>query len=106
MTFLIIFFKKVTLFMDNTIGNISTIVKLISMWIAGWFIGVIISQGLQLPITQEQLAEIIGAIIFLIIGYIDAKYPNTFKFLGNAKLQVDPTEPVLNDEYESDNDGC
>ena len=90
--------------MDNAIGNISTIVKIISMWIAGWFIGLLISQGLQLPISQEQLTTIISSIIFLAIGYIDAKYPNTFKFLGNATVPIDPTEPVLNEEYECDVD--
>ena len=92
--------------MDNTIGNLSTIIKIISMWIAGWFVGILISQGLQLPITEEQLTTIISSIIFLLIGYIDAKYPNTFKWLGNAKEVIDPTEPVLNDEYECDNDDC
>ena len=92
--------------MDNTIGNISTIVKLISMWLAGWFIGIIISKGLQLPISQEQLAEIIGAIIFLIIGYIDAKYPNTFKWLDNQPAPIETEETVLNDEYECDSDDC
>ena len=90
--------------MDNAIGNISTIVKIISMWIAGWTIGLLISHGLQLPISQEQVATIISSIIFLAIGYIDAKYPNTFKFLGNAQLPIDPIEPVLNEEYECDID--
>ena len=92
--------------MDNTIGNLSTIIKIISMWIAGWFVGILISQGLNLPITEEQLTTIISSIIFLLIGYIDAKYPNTFKWLGNAKEVIDPTEPVLNDEYECDDNGC
>lgn len=86
--------------MDNTIGNLSTIIKIISMWIAGWFIGLLISQGLQLPISQEQVATIISSIIFLVIGYIDAKYPNTLKWLGNGPKPIDPIEPVLNDEYE------
>ena len=92
--------------MDNAIGNLSTIIKIISMWIAGWFVGILISQGLNLPITEEQLTTIISSIIFLLIGYIDAKYPNTFKWLGNAKEVIDPTEPVLNDEYECDDNGC
>ena len=76
------------------------------MYIAGWTIGTLLAYGLNLPISQEQLSQIIMGIIFLGIGYIDAKYPNTFAFLGNAKLTVDPTEPVLNDEYECDNDDC
>ena len=97
--------------MENAIGNISTLIKIISMWIAGWFIGLLISKGLNLPISEAQLSEIIAAIIFLILGYVDAKYPNTFKFLGNgntapAELVI---EDVLNDEYISefgDDDGC
>jgi hypothetical protein len=46
------------------------------------------------------------------LAYIDAKYPNTFSFLGNAE-EVDmgtilgyPTEEtVLNDEYETEVEG-
>ena len=92
--------------MDNTIGNLSTIIKWISKWIAGWSIGLLISQGLNLPITEEQLSQIIMGIIFLGIGYIDAKYPNTFKFLGNSTETIEVEELVLNSEYECDEDGC
>ena len=72
------------------------------MTIAGWLIGLIAAQGLNLPVDTTTLAQVIAAIIFLALGYLDAKYPNTFKFLGNATVPIDPTEPVLNDEYESD----
>ena len=89
---------------DNRIGNLSTIIKWISMWIAGWFIGLLISQGLNLPITEEQLTEVISGIIFLGVGYIDAKYPNTFKFLGNSTETIKVEELVLNSEYECDDD--
>ena len=61
----------------NFIGNFSTMVKLISMWLAGWFIGILISHGLNLPMSQEQLSQIICSIILLAVGYVDAKYPNT-----------------------------
>ena len=91
---------------DNRIGNFSTIIKWISMWIAGWSIGLLISQGLNLPITEEQLSQIIMGIIFLGIGYIDAKYPNTFKFLGNSTETIEVEELVLNSEYECDDDDC
>jgi len=83
----------------NFIGNVSTMVKLISMWLAGWFIGILISHGLNLPMSQEQLSQIICSIILLAVGYVDAKYPNTFKFLGNS---VEPDENVECD----DNEGC
>ena len=87
----------------NEIGNLSTIIKWISMTIAGWLIGTLTAQGLNLPVDSTVLAQVIAAFIMLFIGYIDAKYPNSFKFLGNASVPIDPTEPVLNDENESDN---
>ena len=92
--------------MDNIIGNVSTIIKTLCMMIAGYALGYFLSIGLQLPISQEQLAEILFTIILFIAAYIDAKYPNSFDFLGNGNL-VDmgtvlgyPSEEViLNDEY-------
>jgi hypothetical protein len=88
--------------MDNYKGNISTIVKWISMLIAGWTIGTLTSYGLNLTVDSATLAQVISAIIFLGIGYIDAKYPNTFKFLDNAPIDLTPTEEdlLLNEEYE------
>lgn len=91
---------------NNIIGNLSTIVKTILMMFAGWALGYLVSIGLNLPITQEQLSEILFVIVCFIAAYIDAKYPNTFNFLGNGNL-VDmgtilgyPSEEVvLNDEY-------
>lgn len=85
--------------MTNYIGNISTIVKEISMLIAGWFIGLLAAYGLNLGVDVSTLAKVIGAFIFLIIGYIDAKNPNTFKFLGNGSTPVAAESDVLNDEY-------
>ena len=85
--------------MTNYIGNISTIVKEISMLIAGWFIGLLAAYGLNLGVDVSTLAKVIGAFIFLIIGYIDAKNPNTLKWLGNAPVPVASEETVLNDEY-------
>lgn len=73
---------------NNYTGNISTIVKWISMLIAGQVIGALAAQGLNLNVDATTLSEVIGAFIFLCIGYIDAKYPNTLKFLGNAKPPV------------------
>jgi hypothetical protein len=93
----------------NYIGNISTIIKTVCMMIAGYAIGYFISIGLNLPITQEQLSEIIFTVICFIAAYIDAKFPNSFNFLGNGNL-VDmgtilgyPSEEVvLNEEYETE----
>lgn len=91
---------------NNYVGNITTIVKLISMPLAGWVIAWALSKGFNLPISQQELSEIIGMIIFFVIGYIDARNPNTLKGLGNANLVNLGTilgypseEVVLNDEY-------
>ena len=94
--------------MDNAIGNLSTIGKFIATMIAGWVIALAASHGLDLPVDVTTLAEVIGAIIGLGYGYIDAKYPNTLGWLGNAKLTINAEEPVLNDEYECGDefDGC
>lgn len=67
----------------NTIGNTTTIIKMISMTLAGYIIATLTAHNLQLNIDASMLAELIGAIIFLALGYLDAKYPNTFKFLNN-----------------------
>lgn len=81
--------------MDNIKGNLTTILKYICMIIAGWTIGIAVSNGLKLPITESQLSEIIFVIILAFIGYLDSKYPNTFSFLGNT-----PSEQLIRDETE------
>ena len=68
----------------NYVGNISTIVKLIGMTIAGWIISILASKGLNLGVDASVLGEVIGAFIGLAIGYIDAKNPNSFSWLGNS----------------------
>lgn len=90
--------------MDNLTGNITTLIKYICTIIAGWAIGIAVAHGLNLPITEAQLSEIIFMIVGAIIGYLDSKYPNSFGFLGNQQVIIDPTEPVLNDEYEYGDD--
>ncbi len=69
--------------MENITGNLTTLIKYICMIIAGWAIGICVAHGLNLPVTEAQLSEIIFMIITAIIGYLDSKYPNTFGFLGN-----------------------
>lgn len=84
---------------EELIGNLSTILKFCCMTIAGYLIGVLAAHGLDLPIDQTALAEIISTLILFCFAYIDAKYPNTFKFLGNAKPVTNYEETVMNDEY-------
>ena len=98
--------------MDNIKGNLTTIIKWISMYIAGWTIGTLTAHGLNLPVDTTILSQVIFAFIMLLVGYLDAKYPNTFKFLHNNN-PTDPTiiedeDLILNEEYEwlgDDSDG-
>ena len=89
---------------NNIIGNGSTIIKTLSLTIAGYILAGLAAQGYDLGIDVNILASLIGAIIGLIISYVDAKYPNTFKFLDNAPITPDNTveeqDLLLNDEYE------
>ena len=90
---------------DNLIGNTSTIIKFLALTIAGWIISTLAAQGYNLGIDATTLASVIGAVIGLILAYIDAKYPNSFKWLDNAPTPIIETEEtVLNDEYESDSE--
>lgn len=57
------------------------------MTLAGYIIATLTAHNLNLNIDASMLAEVIGAIIFLALGYLDAKYPNTFKFLDNANTE-------------------
>lgn len=61
---------------NNLIGNISTIIKYVLITISGYIISASAAQGLNLPLSESQLAEILGIILFFIIAHIDAKYPN------------------------------
>ncbi len=89
--------------MTNYIGNLSTIIKWFSMMIAGSVIGTLTAHGLNLNVDATTLSEVIGAFILLIIGYIDARFPNTFNFLGlgnnNVNDPVATESQILNDEY-------
>lgn len=82
----------------NFIGNISTIVKYVSMLISGWFIGLLVSHGLNLPIGTEELSQVITAIIFLILAHIDATHPNN---IWN-KYSLQPPEDNLENEDDLD----
>ena len=86
---------------EELIGNLSTIAKFFFMTLAGYLIGVAAAHGLDLPIDQTALAELLSTLFLFALAYIDAKNPNTFGFLGNNKviLAYETEETVLNDEY-------
>ena len=91
---------------NELIGNVTTIIKTISMMLAGYLLAFCISQGLNLPITEAQLSEIIGTIIFFSLAYFDAKFPNAFKFLkGNAEsIPLETEEDLINQDYYEEED--
>lgn len=82
---------------NNYIGNLSSLVKTISMLIAGAVIGLLVNFGLNLPIDTATLSAAIGSIIWLGISYIDMKYPNTIFPKQNET-------PI--DENVGEEDGC
>lgn len=61
-------------------GNLTTIIKFVVMTFAPYI-------GLSEALTN-QLIPIIVAIAGFILAYLDAYYPNTFKFLGNDNNEV------------------
>lgn len=67
--------------MENTFGNLTTIVNFIALAILPY----ISAYG----VSQDQLVAVLSLIIGLIFAYLNAKYPNTFKVLGNNET----TEP-------------
>lgn len=85
---------------NEFIGNLTSIVKTILLGFAGYFLGYCVSIGLNLPITAEQLSEILFMLLCLAWSYFDMKYPNAFKcFKSNAISNVETEEDLINDEY-------
>jgi len=64
----------------NFIGNGSTLIKYIAFLIAGRIIAISVAQGINLPIDQYTLAELLGCIAGFIVATIDAKYPNNINW--------------------------
>lgn len=80
--------------MEFNQGNISTIVAM--LW-------TILCPYISQYVTQEAFIAICGIIIII----WSACNPNTFEIFGNAiNKTIKTDEPVLNDEYECDEDGC
>lgn len=98
---------------NNYLGNGSTIVKYFLVIVATRTLAIAAAHGVNLPLTETQLAEILGIILGFVIATIDAKYPNnifnTIFNLGILKVSEDevPEEeifdndaPVERDDYE------
>ncbi len=78
------------------IGNITTIIKILIMTVAP-FIAVYIG-------TDEQtVIAFLTAVLTFVLAIYDAKYPNT---IGVFQSETAANNEALNDEYESDDDGC
>lgn len=75
--------------MDNLQGNISTI---------GVMIWTILCPYISQYVSQEVFLAIFGLLIVIWSAY----NPNSFKIFGNDAPSIDGEEPVLNDEYECD----
>lgn len=83
----------------NNISTIATFIAICLTTILAYF---------GYTVDQAQATTVIMGVITLIIAIWSSRNPNTLKCLGNAPEPVDPSEPVLNDEYEvvNDDDGC
>ena len=75
--------------MDNLQGNISTI---------GVMIWTILCPYISQYVSQEVFLAIFGLLIVIWSAY----NPNSFKIFGNDTPSINSEEPVLNDEYECD----
>ena len=61
----------------------------------------------NIPLGENDATIIANAILTLIIVIWSSHNPNNIEWLGNSKPTINTEEPVLNDEYECDNDeGC
>ena len=82
----------------NNISTIATFIAICLTTILAYF---------GYTVDQAQATTVIMGVITLIIAIWSSRNPNTLAILGNAQEPIDPTEPVLNPEYEcDDNDGC
>lgn len=83
--------------MEYNQNNISTIISMIVP-----FLAYIIAIIFKVNVDQALLTMFITGVVELIILIWSARHTNTMGVFGNAPTPIDPTEPVLNDEYESD----
>lgn len=84
---------------EEFLGNFTSIVKTVLLAFAGYCLGSLVSIGLNLPITAEQLSEIVFMLLCLVWSYFDMKYPNAFKCFKSNTVSVETEEDLINDEY-------
>ena len=85
---------------NELLGNLTSTVKTILLAFAGYCLGYLVSIGLDLPISAEQLAEILFMLLCLVWSYFDMKYPNAFKwFKNNQVVDVETEEDLINQDY-------
>ena len=83
----------------DQIGNLTTILKILIMTLGP-------SLAVYLEVTPDVVITFLTACLTFSLACLDAKYPNTFGWLGNNKPVLETEETVLNPEYECDEDGC
>ena len=67
----------------------------------------VILRHFAVDIPHDTIVMFVTGLVTFIIAVISSRNPNTFAFLGNAPQPVESEEPVLNPEYECDeDDGC
>jgi hypothetical protein len=81
-------------------NNISTY----ATWIAIGITAILSYFGIEYDYTA--LIPVIMGIITLCIAIWSSKNPNNIEWLGNAQNTIQTEEPVLNDEYEVNENDC
>ena len=80
---------------NETIGNISTIIKYASMLITGWTISILANHGLNIQGQEQYLTELITIILFFVLAHVDAKYKKCFfLFLRLLRCFSSPGSPA------------
>ena len=96
---------------EDFVGNFTTVGKTVLCMFAGWCIGYFASEGFNLPIDAETLAETLFTLLCFAWAYLDAKYPNAFPFLKKNKscgCVLETEEDLVNEEYNNpiNDEGC
>lgn len=84
---------EATIMNDELLGNLTTLIKMILITF------------LPAEVMAQYDPSLLAAAMAMVIGFLfsimDAKYPNTFKWLKKApdKAQEPIMEQILNDEY-------